>query len=261
MTVASAAAPARGRPNRLSVRYALLGASLPATSAVRRAVARVRAHPCDHGSPRLSTIGPGVGTSARVPCGYGGFAMGTYYGGYYPLARLLLTCPCGLRSGDDIGELRLQVSPRSAQVYVDGGYAGTVDDYDGTFQSLKLESGPLSDRVSQAPGYETIEFDVRITPTRRLPIAGDLSGGVARREHQIERDPREDHARRRRSVPDAGSSPFSDHALATARRAPARLGSPTSRNGRWRVRLAPPQHEQRARRPAQRRARSQSPCS
>ena len=73
----------------------------------------------------------------------------------------------------DIGELRLQVSPRNAQVFVDGGYAGTVDDYDGTFQSLKLESGSYSIRL-QAPGYQTIEFDVRITPTQKITYREDL---------------------------------------------------------------------------------------
>ena len=50
---------------------------------------------------------------------------GTYYGTY----------------GYPTGELRLQVRPRDAQVFIDGSYAGTVDDFDGTFQSLRLEEG------------------------------------------------------------------------------------------------------------------------
>jgi hypothetical protein len=37
--------------------------------------------------------------------------------------------------------LRLQVSPRETEVFVDGYYAGTVDDFDGVFQRLRLEPG------------------------------------------------------------------------------------------------------------------------
>jgi len=73
----------------------------------------------------------------------------------------------------DVGELRLRVSPRHAQVFVDGDYAGTVDDFDGIFQSLKLESGSYAIRL-EAPGYETIEFDVRITPTQKVTYREDL---------------------------------------------------------------------------------------
>lgn len=37
--------------------------------------------------------------------------------------------------------LRLQVSPKETEVFVDGYYAGTVDDFDGMFQRLHLERG------------------------------------------------------------------------------------------------------------------------
>jgi hypothetical protein len=33
------------------------------------------------------------------------------------------------------------VTPRDAEVYVDGYYAGNVDDYDGSFQRLRVEPG------------------------------------------------------------------------------------------------------------------------
>jgi hypothetical protein len=39
------------------------------------------------------------------------------------------------------GSLRLQVSPRETEVFVDGYLAGRVDDFDGTFQRLRLEPG------------------------------------------------------------------------------------------------------------------------
>jgi hypothetical protein len=73
----------------------------------------------------------------------------------------------------DIGELRLQVSPRYAQVFIDGYYAGEVDDYDGMFQGIKLESGPYHVELV-APGYETLAFDIRITPGQKITYRGDL---------------------------------------------------------------------------------------
>ena len=41
----------------------------------------------------------------------------------------------------DTASMRLQVTPRETEVYVDGYYAGTVDDFDGMFQRLEVEPG------------------------------------------------------------------------------------------------------------------------
>ena len=46
------------------------------------------------------------------------------------------------RYGYPTGQIRLQVRPRDAEVYVDGYYAGRVDDFDGYIQSLQIEEGP-----------------------------------------------------------------------------------------------------------------------
>jgi PEGA domain len=82
---------------------------------------------------------------------------GAYYGNY----------------GYPVGELRLQVRPRDAQVFIDGSYAGTVDDFDGTFQSLRLEGGDYKVEIV-LPGYEPLDFDVRITPGEKVTYKGDL---------------------------------------------------------------------------------------
>jgi hypothetical protein len=42
---------------------------------------------------------------------------------------------------DLTASLRIQSKPREAEVYVDGYYAGRVDDFDGTFQRLRVEPG------------------------------------------------------------------------------------------------------------------------
>ena len=82
---------------------------------------------------------------------------GTYYGNY----------------GYPTGELRLQVRPRDAQVFIDGAYAGTVDDFDGMFQSLRLEGGDYQVEIV-LPGFEPLDFDVHITPGEKVTYRGDL---------------------------------------------------------------------------------------
>jgi hypothetical protein len=60
---------------------------------------------------------------------------------------------------------------------VDGYYAGVVDDFDGVFQALRLEEGPYRIEIV-APGYEPIDFDVRIQPGRKITYRGDLRPGL-----------------------------------------------------------------------------------
>ena len=72
-----------------------------------------------------------------------------------------------------MGELRVEVKPNSGDVYVDGYYAGRVDDYDGVFQSLKLEAGAHHIQVT-APGYAPLDFDVRIDPGRKVTYRGSM---------------------------------------------------------------------------------------
>lgn len=45
------------------------------------------------------------------------------------------------RAYADAASLRLQVEPRETEVFIDGYWAGTVDDFDGLFQRLHLEPG------------------------------------------------------------------------------------------------------------------------
>ena len=119
------------------------------------------------------------------PYGYGAFGLGYFYYDPYRWGSIR-TYPgygYGASAYDgyyarpytsfDTGDLKLDVSPRQAQVFVDGSYAGIVDDFDGAFQSLKLERGPHRIDIS-APGYETLTFDVRIEGGREVRYRGDL---------------------------------------------------------------------------------------
>ncbi len=119
------------------------------------------------------------------PYGYGAFGLGYFYYDPYRWSGVDAYPGYGYGGGQgggysqrpystfDIGELRLDVSPRHAQVFVDGYYAGVVDDFDGAFQALKLTSGGYRIDIS-APGYETLTFDVRINPGQDVRYRGIL---------------------------------------------------------------------------------------
>ena len=73
----------------------------------------------------------------------------------------------------DIGSLRLKVDPSHAEVYVDGLFRGIVDDFDGVFQRLKLEAGAHRLEI-RAGGFQTLVFDVLVTPGETTTYRGDL---------------------------------------------------------------------------------------
>jgi hypothetical protein len=75
--------------------------------------------------------------------------------------------------GLDVGSVRLRIQPREAQVFVDGGYVGIVDEFDGTFQRLRLETGPHRIEV-RLDGFEPLVFNVHITLGRTMTLSGVL---------------------------------------------------------------------------------------
>ena len=107
-------------------------------------------------------LGLGVGAYA-YPYGYAspyGYGYPGYYGyssGYYGGGHV--------RSGH--ARLRILDAPRHAEVYVDGYYAGVVDDFDGVFQHLELQPGPHQIEV-RAPGFEPLVFDMQALDGRTI---------------------------------------------------------------------------------------------
>ncbi len=110
----------------------------------------------------------GLGYFYYSPWGYGpgywgsGYGYGYGYGGGHYIAR-----------GYDLGMVKLKVKPRDAEVLVDGYYAGTVDDFDGVFQALKLDSGGYKIEIRK-PGFETLVFDVHVQPDRTITYRGEM---------------------------------------------------------------------------------------
>ena len=72
------------------------------------------------------------------------------------------------------------MKPRQAEVYVDGYFAGAVDDYDGAFQRLRLDAGPHRIEV-RLDGYDPLEFDVRILPGRTVTYRGEMTSDAVRK--------------------------------------------------------------------------------
>ena len=91
---------------------------------------------------------------------YSPFGFGYGYGwGGYPYAAY---GPYGYgRSYDTSGSARIQVTPKEAEVYVDGYRAGRVDDFDGMFQRLNVRPGP-HEITLYLPGYRTLTERVYI---------------------------------------------------------------------------------------------------
>jgi hypothetical protein len=70
------------------------------------------------------------------------------------------------------GGVKIKDAPKDAQVFADGYYAGTVEDFDGAFQQLDLEAGahrieireqgrpPITVEVNVRPG-ETVTYHAR----------------------------------------------------------------------------------------------------
>jgi len=67
------------------------------------------------------------------------------------------------------------VNPRDAAVYVDGYYAGIVDDFDDSSKRLVLESGPHKIEVA-VQGLEGQVFDVYVDPAKTVELHADLRG-------------------------------------------------------------------------------------
>ena len=77
------------------------------------------------------------------------------------------------------GGLQLDVQPWRAEVYVDGNYAGSVQDFGGYYRPLELIPGPHAITIV-APDFDPLMFDVVIVPGRTTTYRGTLSRASGR---------------------------------------------------------------------------------
>ena len=105
---------------------------------------------------------------------YGAYgAYGGAYGAPYAHAPYAPYPQYAPGYGYDFGGIRLRIRPRDAQVFIDGHYAGVVDDFDGTFQQLRLEGGGHKIEI-RMPGFEDLEMDIHVQPGRTITLHDDL---------------------------------------------------------------------------------------
>jgi hypothetical protein len=128
-----------------------------------------------HGGPRVH-VGFGLGYY-----GFGwGLGFGYYpYWGYSPYAGFYGYPYWGYY--DASGAVRLQVRPKDARVLVDGYYTGIVDDFDGTFQRLRLPPG-RHEITLKLPGFKTHRILLYAAIGNTLKIRYDLIPGTGEDE-------------------------------------------------------------------------------
>ena len=97
---------------------------------------------------------------------------GYWYGSWYPRYWVPMSTEY-----DDTGTVRLKVKPKHAEVFVDGYFVGRVDDFDGSFQSLRLEAGPAHLDV-RAADFRNLSVDVMILPGRKLTYEAQMRPGA-----------------------------------------------------------------------------------
>jgi len=103
------------------------------------------------------------------------WSIGIYYGsgGYYPYGYT----PDGYFNpipGHYYGGVRITGAPHEARVFADGYFVGVVDDFDGIFQHLNLETGPHHVEIV-LDGYQPVAFDVNIRPGETITFRADPS--------------------------------------------------------------------------------------
>jgi hypothetical protein len=117
--------------------------------------------------PRFS-IGFGIYAGYPVPYTYSYPYPILVYGYRAPRERVIVS-PGSLYYGG----IALEMTPYDADVFVDGEYAGRVEDFDGATQPLTLTAGMHEIEV-QAQGYEPMRMNVEIHAGQVIPYRGDL---------------------------------------------------------------------------------------
>jgi PEGA domain len=133
---------------------------------------------------------------------YGSFG---WYGGYYGY-------PWGWGGGGSVyhyvehesGSVRVLVDPAETRVYVDGYYTGTVDDFDGLFQRLRVSPG-RHEIALKLEGYKTHRVRVYVAPESTLKLHYDLEKGQGESFEDLAKDVRESEPRRERESEDRWS--------------------------------------------------------
>lgn len=96
--------------------------------------------------------------------GYPSFYAGWGWGGGWPYGAYPYYSPyaAGAYAYDAGAALRLEVTPKEAEVFIDGFMVGTVDEFDGTFQRLRLAPGE-HELTLYRDGFKTVHQSLRLS--------------------------------------------------------------------------------------------------
>jgi hypothetical protein len=151
--VLMAAMPATADAQRAQRRVAV---QRPVTRPVYRPVARYYRYPYYYRHIWWASYGYPLGFYPyRYPYGYGWSQYGYY-------------------RADVTTALRLQITPREAEVFVDGYSAGLVDDFDGVFQRLRLMPGGHTIEI-YLDGYRMFRQNIHLAPGASATIRHTLA--------------------------------------------------------------------------------------
>ena len=84
-----------------------------------------------------------------------------------------------IQSSQVSSEIKLAVKPDRAAVFLNGGYVGHVDEFNGPGQSMVVPSGPYDLKIT-LPGYLPFETQITLRPGQKLEVKTDLIPGSIR---------------------------------------------------------------------------------
>jgi len=124
-------------------------------------------------SPAVATAQPRHGHHGHgtvVVGGYYGYPYyaAPYYWGGYPYG-FGFSYPLAYDYGPDTSSIKLEVTPRQTEVYIDGYRAGIVDEFDGFFQRMRLGSGE-HEIVLYLEGYRSVKQVLKLAPGAEFKI-------------------------------------------------------------------------------------------
>jgi archaellum component FlaG (FlaF/FlaG flagellin family) len=90
--------------------------------------------------------------------------------------NVALVKSAGLPTKDATGELKIAATPSRAAVFVDGQYAGHVEEFNGVGKAMLLTPGQHRLRIA-LPGYLPFDTMVDLRPQQKLKIQTDLVRG------------------------------------------------------------------------------------
>jgi hypothetical protein len=73
-------------------------------------------------------------------------------------------------------EIKLQVTPDRAAVFVDGGFVGTVREFSGVGKAMLVSPGKHRIKIT-LPGYQTFETETNLLPNQKFKIETELVKG------------------------------------------------------------------------------------